>query len=88
MLLLPSGKEGGKIVYYDGDVALNPKWINTTVSISRGPDVVLPNGKTIGQLKFGSFRMLFDTKTETVILMSNTLTLQDAEGRSLTIFPN
>lgn len=88
MIMLPSGAGGGKLAYYDGDVALNPKWSNTTVSVSRGPDVILPNGKTVGQLKFGSFRMLFDNKTETVILMSNTLILQDAEGRSLTIFPN
>ncbi len=75
-------------ILYDGMVMINPKRPDTAMVVSVGPDVILPSGRRSGTLKFGSYQMLFDTRTETIIYMNATVNLEDGEGRSLFLLYN
>ncbi len=83
ILTLPNGH-----VLYDGNVVINPKRADTAMVVSVGPDIVLPSGKKVGQLTFGSYRMMFDTRTESIVYMNGVMILQDGAGRSLDLLYN
>lgn len=83
IITLPGGR-----VLYDGMVMINPKWANTAMVVSVGPDIILPSGRKIGQLKFGSYQMVFDTHSESIVYMNGVVILEDGKGRSLDLLYN